>query len=85
MQLVHITLVACKDQTPGLQTECQHATRIKKQQQSPQTERSEDLSGGLYKTATLNNSIFNQYAIKEKKYTALHILVTSTNLNHTVE
>lgn len=29
MQLVHITLVACKDQTPGLQIECQHATHIK--------------------------------------------------------
>lgn len=58
----------------------------KKKQQSPLTERSVDLSGGLYKTATLNNSIFNQHAIKEKKkYTALHILVTSTNLNHTVE
>lgn len=41
----------------------------KKQQQSPLTERSVDLSGGLYKTATLNNSIFNQHAIKEKKST----------------
>lgn len=54
-------------------------------QQSPLTERSEDLSGGIYKTAALKNSIFNQYAIKEKKYTALHILVTNTNLNHSVE
>lgn len=40
---------------------------FKKQQQSPLTERSEDLPGGLCITATLNNSKFNQYAIKEKK------------------
>lgn len=55
---------------------------FKKQQQSPLTERSEDLPGGLCITATLNNSKFNQYAIKEKKKKNTHKMHSTSYTCH---